>query len=95
MFLITTADERAWNKSEKNIYLGEWCKLYSRKHIWGKLDYPTLPYHWDNRNKYFNDYKYLSDIYEKYLSIMVIEMNKIHHVKYSKRLLRNPLLSYL
>ena len=39
-FLITTADERTWPKKKHElIFLGEWCRLYDRKHIWQKIDY--------------------------------------------------------
>ena len=84
-FLITTADERTWKKEEEIIFLGEWCKLYSRKRIWSKLDFKTLPYHWDNRSKYYKDYKYLSDIYERYLKTLSKSLNKIHGYNYSIR----------
>ena len=67
MFLVTTSDERTWKKNEKILFLGEWCKLYQRKREWENLDFDTVPYHWDDRIKYYNDYKYLSSIYEKYL----------------------------
>ena len=67
MFLVTTADERTWEKNGKILFLGEWCKLYSRKHVWSKLDYETLPYHWNDRKKLFNDHKYICCVYERYL----------------------------
>jgi putative transferase (TIGR04331 family) len=37
-FLITTADERSWKLDQPVLFLGEWCRLYSRRHIWEKLD---------------------------------------------------------
>ena len=85
MFLITTADERSWKKDEKILFLGEWCKLYSRKHIWEKLDYETVPYHWDDRNRFYKDYQYLSNVYEKYLKTFTEILNEIHGYHYSIR----------
>ena len=85
MYLITTADERTWPNNQKNIFLGEWCKLYSRKHIWQKFEYDTLKYHWDDRDQYYKDYQSLSDIYEIYLSKIIIELNRIHKTEYSER----------
>jgi len=85
MFLVTTADERTWNKDKKIIFLGEWCKLYSRKHIWEKLDFETLPYHWDNRDKFFRDRKYLSIVYERYLENISNTLNIIHNCYYPIR----------
>lgn len=37
-YLITTSDERTWKFDRPVIFLGEWCRLYSRKHIWEKMD---------------------------------------------------------
>tara|TARA_A100001015_G_scaffold321676_1_gene453942 strand:- start:153 stop:1952 length:1800 start_codon:yes stop_codon:yes gene_type:complete len=38
-YLITTADELTWKFDQPVIFLGEWCLLYERKHIWKKMDY--------------------------------------------------------
>ena len=59
MLLITTADQRFWKTDEPVLFLGEWCKLFSQKAVWEKLDYEVLPYHWDDRGKLYNDYLYL------------------------------------
>ena len=37
-YLITTADENTWKFDRPVIFLGEWCRLYNRKHIWGGMD---------------------------------------------------------
>jgi len=37
-YLITTADEATWKFDRPVIFLGEWCRLYSRKHKWLKMD---------------------------------------------------------
>jgi len=85
MFLVATADERTWKKNEKILFLGEWCKLYSRKEEWDKLDYKVLPYHWDDRKKLYKDYLYLSDLYEKILIELSQNLNDIHSVEHSIR----------
>jgi hypothetical protein len=33
-YLITTADESTWKFDSPVIFLGEWCRIYDRKHIW-------------------------------------------------------------
>ena len=47
--LVLTADEHTWPKENKEpvLFLGEWCKRYSRKAVWQKLDAEVAPYHWD------------------------------------------------
>ena len=67
MFLSLTADHRLWKESEKTLFLGGWCRMYSKKHIWSGMDYEILPYHWDDRQRLYRDFKYLEGVYEKYL----------------------------
>jgi len=85
MFLVTTADEKSWKYNEPILFLGEWCKLYSRKHIWSNLEYDIVSYHWDDRKKYYDDYKYLTEVYENYLESLSLSLNKIHGLNHSKR----------
>ena len=85
MFLITTADERTWRKDRKILFVGEWCKLFSRKKEWSKLDYEVLPYHWDDGKELHRDYLYLNDLYEKILPEVSKNLNKIHDVNHSIR----------
>jgi len=95
--LVTTALEETWPKKEsKIIFLGEWCKLYSKKKSWKNLSYEVLDYHWDNREKFEKDYYYLTDFYEKTLEKLSIRMNSIHNVNHSLkywRILLGPWLS--
>jgi len=85
MFLITTADQRFWKNDENILFLGEWCKIYDQKHIWSKLNYKVLPYHWDDREKLYQDYLYLDTVNEKYLVLLTEKLNTLHSVNYSSR----------
>ena len=85
MFLIATANQRFWNTSEKVLFLGEWCRLYRHRSIWSELDAEVLPYHWDDRKKYRQDYFYVDSLYEKYLNLLSKEMNQLHQVDHSNR----------
>ena len=96
-YLVTTALEDTWPKSNKKVlFLGEWCKSYSRKDLWQNLEFEVLDYHWDNRDKFEKDYYYLIDFYEKVLKNISIKMNSIHQVNLSHRywrILLGPWLS--
>ena len=60
--LVTTPLEYTWpKKNEKILFLGEWCKSYSKKDQWKNLDFEVLDYHWNDRNKFEKDYYYLID----------------------------------
>jgi putative transferase (TIGR04331 family) len=37
-YLITTAEERTWKFDRPVLFLGEWCRIYERKHIWQHMD---------------------------------------------------------
>lgn len=97
MFLITTALENTWNKNERWLFLGEWCKKYDLKDIWENNDSRVLDYHWDDRSKLYDDYLYINTLYEKCLASLANKLNEIHGVSYSKRYWRiiiGPWLKY-
>ncbi len=81
--LVTTSDERTWPKDKSIIFLGSWCLNYNRKDVWSNLNYQVESYHWDNGNKFSDDYKRLSLIYKRALMQCAKELNKIHNVEYS------------
>ena len=87
MFLVTTGLKETLpaNKKQKVLFAGEWCKLYSNKHLWSCYEHEVLPYHWDDRNKYYKDSLYINDIYEKYLLFLTTKLNNLHSTDYSSR----------
>jgi len=97
-FLVTTALEETWPAADVPIlFLGEWCRLYSRKSEWEKRDAVVATYHWDDRVKLFADYQYLQDFYERLLNDLTNQLNQIHNVNYSVRywrILIGPWLGY-
>jgi len=86
-FLVTTALENTWpeDESEPTLFLGEWCRLYSRKERWEMMNVEVLPYHWDDRKKLFNDYQYLRALNERILESLANSLNQYHQVNYSLR----------
>jgi putative transferase (TIGR04331 family) len=85
MFLITTADERYWDTSEKILFLGNWCKRYDRRHVWSKLVAETLPYHWDDRERLYRDHQFLRDVYECRLRLLAGQLDLLHGETHSIR----------
>ena len=41
----------------------KFCHCGAKQKDWKKLDYKTMPYHWDDRNQLFLDYLYLNNLY--------------------------------
>lgn len=97
-FLVTTAIECAFpDKNCSTLLLGEWCRLYIKKDYWHEKNIEVLSYHWNDRIKLFNDYKYLINLHERLLSEIALKLNEIHEVNYSVRywrILVGPWLGY-
>lgn len=96
-YLVTTADENTWPENASVLFIGEWCRRYSRKEKWSKLYAELLPYHWDDRDKLYKDYQYLLALHEMLLENITIDLNKIHGVSHSVRywrILLGPWLGY-
>ena len=66
--LVTTALEETWGNQENIIFLGEWCRLYAKRENLRFRSHEVLPYHWDDRNKAFEDFQYLSILTKKITS---------------------------
>jgi putative transferase (TIGR04331 family) len=84
-FLITTALEETWRDDVPVVFLGEWCRRFNRKDKWSDMDAVVEPYHWNDRNKLYEDYLYLNDLHEKLLKELAAKLNAIHNVHYSDR----------
>ncbi|TVZ55505.1 putative transferase (TIGR04331 family) [Lutibacter sp. Hel_I_33_5] len=81
MLLVTTPLESTWGADEDIMFLGEWCKLYSRKEIWSKRNYEVLPYHWDDRVKLKKDFFNLQNFNKKIIKELTHILNELHNVK--------------
>jgi putative transferase (TIGR04331 family) len=96
-FLVTTALEESWPDEGPVLFLGEWCRLYSRQGRWSVMDAEVLPYHWNDRAKLYSDYQYLQGFYEKLLADLAGQLNQIHGVDHGMRywrILIGPWLGY-
>lgn len=84
--LVTTALEETWGGHGQAVYfLGEWCRLYGRKHVWSEVDAKIQPHHWNDRKKLRHDHDHLRTLYEKVLSGLAAKLNHIHGVDKSNR----------
>ena len=84
-YLITTAIQQTWPQDLPVLFLGEWCKRFSAKDIWQKMEHETVGYHWDDREKLYDDYLYLNDLYEDTLKKLSDRLNAYHEVNRSER----------
>ena len=84
-FLITTADERTWKFDRPVLFLGEWCRLYDRKHIWGNMDAIVAePLGLDPEQK-VKDIDYVQRLSAELLIELSDALNGFHKTNYSTR----------
>lgn len=98
--LVVTEIPGTWPTDEKKIlFLADWCKPYSRKIDWEKLDHEMVPYPWDDRKQLETDSEYLELLNERILQKLSTNLNAIHDVSYPLlywRILVSPwLISFL
>ena len=83
--LVTTGLKSTINKNCKNIFLGEWCILYTNKDL-QKIDKDeVLDYHWDDREKFTKDFYYIKTLKEKISKSLYKKLNEYHKKKNSDR----------
>ncbi len=84
-YLITTADEATWKFDRPVIFLGEWCRLYDRRHIWQNLDAIVVkPYGLGKAKKdidFFEVKKLERKLFPEFCEIL----NQHYNSSYSKR----------
>lgn len=95
--LVSTAIEESWGESEPVLFLGEWCRIYSRRSRWEVLDAVVVPYHWSVRTKVESDKVYLWELHERLIVELTTKLNEIHGVEHGIRywrILIGPWLGY-
>ncbi len=84
--LVTTAFKNNSDIDLDILYLGEWCKKNLTESDLHNDTSSTVPYYWNDREKFYQDYKYISDLIEnKIYPAITIELNRVHNVNYSNR----------
>ena len=73
--------------SKDSILLGDWCYDF-RDSNWEQLRHRTFNYHWSNREKLRNDYRYLSELNERLITSLSDFLNSYHNRNYSTRFWR-------
>ena len=82
--VATTALEEFWDTAHPIVYLGEWCKRYSRRSFWGSIESTTLQ-STKQEDGIFKTIDYLHEVYEKLLPVLAQVLNETHKVNFSNR----------
>jgi putative transferase (TIGR04331 family) len=87
-FLITVADESTWKFGNPVIFLGQWCLLNEKKHVWEKLDFivgSSSGINLETKNK---DLETSIRLESKLFPELVKILNELHGTSYSIRFWR-------
>lgn len=84
-YLITTADESTWKFDRPVVFLGEWCRTYSRKKIWQNMDAIVAKPYGLEVSKKDNDYAKIIALEKKLFPEICEILNKYYCKKHSKR----------
>ena len=83
ILLVTTSLEQTWQTADEIIFLGKWCNKYDNIAKLGEKKYKMLDYHWDDRQKLLNDYKYLNNLNKRLIKKLTIELNRYHKTNFT------------
>jgi putative transferase (TIGR04331 family) len=84
-FLATTALEEFWDTSKPLLFLGGWCRRYTRKSFWEPLRGEVLASPWQDKEQLGQAYHYVADLYERLLVVLAEALGHHHQVSYSHR----------
>lgn len=84
-FLITTADERTWKYDQPVLFLGEWCRLYSRKNIWSEMDAKVASPYGLEKDRKEHDRVYIQTLSAQLLSELTVALNAFHQSNHNQR----------
>ena len=87
-FLITVADESTWKFDNPVIFLGQWCLLNEKKHVWEKLDFvigSSFGINLETKNK---DLETSIRLESKLFPELVKILNELHGTSHSIRFWR-------
>ena len=87
-YLITTADETTWKFDRPVIFLGEWCRLYDRKHIWENMDAIVAEPYGLGKDAKDKDHYESREIEEELFPLLTEILNEYHGTSHNKRFWR-------
>lgn len=84
-YLITTADERTWKFDRPVLFLGEWCRLYHRKHIWQDMDAIVSPPYGSDKTQKDEDHAEVRTMEAQLFPKLCDVLNEYHVTQHNQR----------
>ena len=85
LMLVTTADEQSWDPDLKTLFLGEWCRLHTRKKVWESMDFLVSNPYGLNSEIQQADHELINKIYCALLEEISTLLNNYHSENHSNR----------
>ena len=73
--LVLTGNSELVEPDKHNLFLGHWCNHIIKKK---DINFSTQDYHWSDLSKVKNDYIYLKNTYDLFLSDLTLYLNDFH-----------------
>jgi putative transferase (TIGR04331 family) len=83
--LITTSDERSWKSDRPVLFLGEWCRLYTRKSAWSIMDAVVAAPYGLQPDQKGRDIAYIQLLSRELLKELAESLNVFHNTDHSLR----------
>lgn len=82
-FLATTALETFWDTGRPLVFLGEWCRLHKRRHVWSNLEHTLAPALWTTFAAVDKAIASCDAVYEQFLPVVAETLNRYHRLSFS------------
>lgn len=84
-FLVTTADERTWRFDQPVLFLGEWCRLYSRRNVWSAMDAEVVGHYGLEKRRKEQDHLKIQSLSAQLLDELTSLLNSFHQTNHNPR----------
>src|SRR5207245_8992986 len=83
--LVTTADEQSWKLDRPILFLGEWCRVYDRRHVWKDMDVLVAEPYGLQAGQKESDLAYVQELSNRMLGELTNALNIYHNTRHSLR----------
>lgn len=84
-FLAMTAQDELWDTTRPIVFLGQWCRRYSRRALWKPLGDRVVASPWKEPQDLKEAFQYCGKVYQIILPLLASALNKVHQVSHTDR----------
>jgi len=84
-YLILSSEESSWKLDQPTLFLGEWCCLHERRHLWENMDAVVAKPYGLSRQSKERDLIKAKEISDELFEILINILNEYHSTNHDKR----------